>query len=196
MTTYQLMQNCLIVAVIFSIYAVVVRWRARLSFGEIAARAGLVLGAPHFYLWALAASVPMALVGILASRTTSTFEGSMLAPYLNQPASASLIGAALLYGFVATGFPEEVLFRGLIGGAFFRRFTFWRANVLQAAVFLLPHLLILLIAPKLWPLAVVLPFGLGLVCGWLRHVSGSAGPPAVVHAAGNIAGALAVLNWS
>ena len=50
---------------------------------------------------------------------------------------------ALLYGVVKTGFPEELLFRGLIAGSLSRRFSLLWANVVQALIFLIPHLLVL-----------------------------------------------------
>ena len=84
---------------------------------------------------------------------------------------------------------------GLIAGALLRRLPFRRANALQAGIFVLPHLLILLMAPRLWPLAIVLPATLGAVAGWLRHRSGSIWPGVLVHGIPNVVGALAVLRW-
>lgn len=133
---------------------------------------------------------------IWATRWTSTFEGSTIAPFVGAPASPELLAETLNYGLVATGLPEELLFRGLIAGVLFRRMSPWKANVLQAGLFVLPHLLILLVAPGLWPLAVLFPFALGLAAGWLRLTSGSIGPAVVVHAVPNVAGALAVLDWA
>jgi len=45
--------------------------------------------------------------------------------------------------YVALG--EEVFFRGLLGGYLERRFGFMKGNTMQAFVFLLPHLLLLLV---------------------------------------------------
>src|SRR6516162_2457795 len=50
---------------------------------------------------------------------------------------------ALLYGVVQTGFPEELLFRGLIAGSLSRRLPVPWANLGQALLFLIPHLLVL-----------------------------------------------------
>jgi len=120
----------------------------------------------------------------------------MIAPYVGAAPTLVNISGVMAYGIVATGFPEELLFRGLIAGALFRRMTVGRANLLQAAIFTLPHLLILFFAPRLWPIVVCVPMGLGLINGWLRHSSGSIWPAVIVHASGNMAGALAVMNWS
>jgi membrane protease YdiL (CAAX protease family) len=89
-----------------------------------------------------------------------------------------------------------LLFRGLIGGALFRRLAFWKANLIQSLIFMAPHLLILLVAPTLWPLAIVAPLLFGQLTGWLRHSSGSIGPAVIIHAVSNSAGALWALNWS
>jgi len=119
----------------------------------------------------------------------------MLAPFIDAPPTLAVVISVINYGLIATGFPEELLFRGLIAGALFRRFSFWKANLIQASIFLLPHLLILIVAPQLWALAILLPLALGLFAGWLRHSSGSIAPGVLVHAVSNMAGALAVLNW-
>jgi membrane protease YdiL (CAAX protease family) len=56
---------------------------------------------------------------------------------------------ALLYGFVKTGLPEELFFRGLISGGLSRRFSPLWANLGQALIFLVPHLLVLRIMPEM-----------------------------------------------
>jgi uncharacterized protein len=191
----QALQNMLWMVVPAAVYALVVRVRWSLRPSEIAARLGLTSGTRRSYLIAMAFTFALVPVVIWVSRWTSTFEGSMLAPYVGAPPSSENLGRIFNYGVLATGLPEELLFRGLIAGALFRHLRFWSANVLQAVIFLLPHLLILLVAPALWPLAIVLPLALGLVAGWLRYTSGSIGPCVVLHAVPNMAGALAVLNW-
>ena len=139
--------------------------------------------------------MPVAGVGVVVSSLTHGFKGSMIAPFVHARPTLAVLGSALAYGVLSTGFPEELLFRGLIGGALFRRLPFWKANALQAVIFALPHLLLLLVAPSLWPLAVTLPLGLGLLLGWLRHRAESIWPAVLVHAVSNLAGALAVLDW-
>ncbi len=73
----------------------------------------------------------------------------------------------------------------LIAGALHRRMVQWKANVLQAAVFLLPHLLILLVAPEQWWSLILIVGVLGLVSGWLRMASGSVWPAVLVHGGAN-----------
>ena len=61
----------------------------------------------------------------------------------------------------------------------------------QALLFLLPHLLILRVAPELWP---VLPlvFAGALLLGWIRIKSGSIVGPWLMHVSGNVTMALMV----
>ena len=190
-----IVENMLIAAIPSGLYAAFARRRLRLATAEIASRLGLRIGNAEWYAAGLAASIPFAAMSVIASTWTKTFHGSMIGPLAGASPSAAAIGAALSYSVVATGIPEEFLFRGLIAGALFRKFSFWKANVVQASIFMLPHLLILFFAPKLWFLMPEV-FVMALTLGWLRHRSGSIGPGILVHAAANLAGALAVLNWS
>lgn len=92
---------------------------------------------------------------------------------------------------VKTGFAEELLFRGLIAGSLGRRLPLVWANVLQALVFLLPHLLILVTRPELWGLLPIV-FGTSLFLGWARFRSQSILGPWLAHAAANVATCLSV----
>ena len=65
------------------------------------------------------------------------------------------------------------------------------ANVLQALVFLLPHLLILVVAPEVWGLLPLVFVG-ALLFGWVRIKSGSIIGPWLMHASGNVTMALSV----
>jgi membrane protease YdiL (CAAX protease family) len=195
MTVGDSIQNAVVIASPAAIYALIIRWRARLPLSEIKARLGLSCGKLRPMLVALVACAPAALVGVWASAWTRGFQGSMLAPFVDARPSLAVLVSVTSYGMIATGIPEELLFRGLIAGALFRRLSFWKANVIQASIFLLPHLLILIVAPQLWALAILLPLTLGLFAGWLRHSSGSIAPGVLVHAVSNMAGALAVMNW-
>jgi membrane protease YdiL (CAAX protease family) len=87
---------------------------------------------------------------------------------------------------VKTGFTEELLFRGLIAGSLSRRMPLPWANLWQALIFLLPHLLILLARPELWGVLPIVFVG-ALVSGWLRTKSGSIFGPWLIHAALNVA---------
>ena len=87
-------------------------------------------------------------------------------------------------------FGEEIFFRGLLGGWLERRIGFRVGNVVQAVVFLLPHLLLLMVSTSFW-LVVVVQFLAGWVLGWLRSRSGSIFPGWLAHSLINVVGALA-----
>ena len=188
------LQNGIFLSLPAVVFALVV-WRRGARPALIAKSLGMAVGSQRYWGFAAAACVPLAAISITASLRTVSFAGSPLAPFAGHRPDAPTIIAALAYGFVATGFPEELLFRGLIAGALFRRFSFWKANAIQAAIFLLPHLLILTVAPRLWPLVVIVPTAFGLFAGWLRFASASFVPGAVIHSVSNFAAALAVLHW-
>ena len=151
---------------------------------RIAGRLGITWGAPSSYLWALALLVPLGALGYLA--ITLMPDTAIQAPGVTVAAVTS-VAAAITVAAPAVG--EETLFRGLIGGALFRRLGFMRGNLLQALVFLVPHLLLLLVDPAMWPILPV-QFLAGLLLGWLRHRSASVLPGAVTHAAANLGAGL------
>lgn len=88
-------------------------------------------------------------------------------------------------GIALLAVAEEILFRGLIAGVLVRRYGFATGNIIQALVFLAPHLLLLLVSRAIWPLLPV-----QLVAGWLlgllRQRSGSIGPGSLTHVAANV----------
>lgn len=107
---------------------------------------------------------------------------------LNMPgvsvAQVTTMGAVL--GVVLRAVGEEVFFRGLLGGVLIRRLGFGWGNLLQAVLFLVPHLALLLADVRLWPVIPV-QFVTGWLLGWLRHRTGTFVPGAAVHAIANIA---------
>src|SRR5262249_57719153 len=76
--------------------------------------------------------------------------GSPQRPFVGLGLGGPAVAMALLYGVVKTGFPEELLFRGLIAGSLSRRLTVPWANLVQAIIFFMPHLLVLLVMPEMW----------------------------------------------
>jgi membrane protease YdiL (CAAX protease family) len=174
-------------------YAAYQRWRHKRSLADSARRAGLRLGKPRYLLYALG----FALVGAIALliwpppmeiylRKGSAFR--VFGGLGFTPASALM---ALLYGLIQTGFSEEFLFRGLIAGSLFRRLpTLW-ANLIQAAIFLIPHVPLLFLMPKMAYLLPVIYLG-ALVVGWLRAKSGSIVGPWLIHGTLNLTVCLSV----
>jgi membrane protease YdiL (CAAX protease family) len=196
MTLAQSLQNMLVLLIPVFLYGLLLSWRSNVTLSEIGNRLGIRLATGRPYLFALAIAIPASFMAAWSSELTSNFKGSMLAPYVGAPPTLVFIASTFYYGLIATGFPEELLFRGLVGGALFRRMSFWQANFLQSFIFMLPHLLIIFIAPQLWPVAIAFPIILGLANGWLLHTSGSILPGVIVHALPNMIGALSVLNWA
>jgi len=187
------LQVALLGGVPFVIYLIYQKRRHKRTFEEIARRAGLQLGAPRYLLYSLA----FALVGVVMLVLWSppvellTRPGSAQRQFIGLGFSMRAITLACLNGVLQTAFAEELVFRGLIAGSLSRRLPILWANVSQALIFLLPHLLILRVAPELWP---VLPlvFAGALSLGWIRIKSGSIVGPWLMHASGNVTMALMV----
>jgi membrane protease YdiL (CAAX protease family) len=188
-----LANGVLLFAIPFSIYILYHRLRHKRSFGEIAGRAGLRLGDPRFVGYAALAAALV--VGFLIVRPPSiepfVREGSAQKVFLGVGFGPSLLAMAFLYGGLQTGFCEEFLFRGLIAGSLSRRMPPLAANVLQAVIFLAPHLFILAVMPEMWPILPVVLVG-ALFAGWLRQRSGSIVGPWIIHAAANVTMAISV----
>ncbi|MFS4506176.1 CPBP family intramembrane glutamic endopeptidase [Clavibacter sp. Sh2141] len=149
-----------------------------------AGRLGITGGAASSYLWALVLLIPLGALGYLAIAVIP--ETALQAPGVTVAAVTSVAAAVAV---VARAVGEEILFRGLIGGVLFRRLGFVRGNLVQALIFLVPHLPLLLVDPAMWPILPV-QFVAGLLLGWLRHRSGSVVPGALSHAVANLGAGL------
>lgn len=166
-------------------YAAVQKWRNGRTLGQSLAAAGFAVGPVRHlgYAGVIGALVALA-VWLWTPLDVFLREGSPQAPFLGLGIGGESIVMAVLYGVVQTGFSEEVLFRGLIGGAAMRRFGLWPGNVLQSAIFLAPHLLLLFVMPDAWAMMPII-FAGAMVGGWLRHESDSFVGPWIIHAAAN-----------
>lgn len=147
-------------------------------------RAGATWGSPAGYGWALLLLLPLVLTGWLAIVLVP-------ADVLETPgvSIARLTSVGVAIGVVLRAVGEEVFFRGLLGGVLMRRLGFGWGNLLQAAVFLVPHLALLLVDVRLWPIIPV-QFAAGWLLGWLRYKTGTFVPGAAVHVVANIAAGL------
>ena len=177
----------------FLIYFAYQKWRHKRRFSEIAQRAGLQLGDGRSLAYSFIAAVATVAVLVVWPPPLEPFlrEGSPQRAFVGLGLGGQAIAMALLYGVVQTGFPEELLFRGLIAGSLARRLSGGWANLLQALIFLAPHLLILRVMPEMW-LIIPLVFGGALFAGWLRIRSGSIMGPWLIHATANVAMCLSV----
>jgi membrane protease YdiL (CAAX protease family) len=93
--------------------------------------------------------------------------------------------------YVALG--EEIFFRGFLGGWLIRKLGFAIGNTVQAMIFLLPHLLLLLVSLNFWPVIAVQLLA-GWLVGWLRYRSDSILPGWLAHSLINAFGALAAMK--
>lgn len=143
---------------------------------------GLRAAARPEYVLALALIVPVtaAAVVLLNVIPGGVLHGHSKNIVIGPPRTATGYAATVILALA-----EEMLFRGFLAGLLFRRFGFRVGNALQALVFLVPHLLLLVVAVSLWP---ILPLQLlaGWVLGWLRARSDSIGPCWLLHAVTNL----------
>lgn len=150
-------------------------------------RVGASWGSPAAYGWAGVCLVPLLLsswllLGLIPEEILSGPD-LLIARYT----SLSLIIGAILR---AVG--EEVFFRGLLAGMLIRRLGFWWGNLLQTAIFLIPHLPLLFLDIRLWPF-IPMQFFAGYLFGYLRHRSGTFVPVAIVHVIVNLSAGLVAL---
>jgi membrane protease YdiL (CAAX protease family) len=108
---------------------------------------------------------------------------------------AALPGA-LVFSFLATALPEEVLFRGFIGQHLSKRIGFAAGNTIQALLFGLLHGAMLFSALGLWLSLVVVAFTgtLGWIMGYVnKKADGSILPSVIIHGISNIYASLIVM---
>jgi membrane protease YdiL (CAAX protease family) len=161
------------------------KWRRRRSMREIVRRAGLQRGQVRYVGYCAVIAVAI-LVLWRPPLDALVREGSPQRPFRGLGLGGPAVPMALLYGFVQTGFTEELLFRGPIAGSLSRRISIWWADLVQAVLFLVPHMLVLRVMPEMWG---VLPFIFAgaLFVGWVRIKSGSIVGPWLIHGSLNVA---------
>lgn len=169
------------------------RWRHGRRLPEIARRAGLQVGDPRYIGWCAILAVVSVLALVLFPPPIEPMirEGSAQHDFAGLGLTGTSLAMSLVYGILKTGFPEEFFFRGLIAGSLGRRLPLLWANLIQALVFLAPHVLVVLVIPELWAFLPIL-FVASLVLGWARIRGESILGPWLVHAAANVATCLSV----
>lgn len=132
---------------------------------------------------------------VLRMVPSSVLESPMVSVsvYAGWPLTLSYFMFALLREAFYVALGEEVFFRGMLGGWLVKRFGFMKGNTMQALVFLLPHLLLLLVSLSFW-VVVVVQFLAGWTMGWLRSRSGSIFPGWLAHSLMNALGALSTMG--
>ena len=177
----------------FFAYFVYQKWRHKRAFGEILRRAGLQLGAGRYLAYSAAFACAGVAILVLWPPPLDPLvrKGSPQRPFVGLGLGGPAVLMALLYGVVQTGFPEELLFRGLIAGSLSRRLPLLWANLGQALIFFIPHLLVLTVMPEMWGILPII-FAVALFCGWVRIKSGSIFGSWLLHASVNVAMCLSV----
>lgn len=172
----------------FFCYFTFQKWRRKRSFKEITQRAGLQLSEIRYIGYSLVVALGIIAYFVFWPPSAEPFirDGSAQQRFDGLGFNATSLAMAILYGVIATGFSEELLFRGMIAGSLSRRLPILWANLLQATIFLLPHLFLLVVMPELWPILLLI-FAGGLLKGWLRIKSGSILGPWLIHATANVA---------
>ncbi|WP_338750219.1 CPBP family intramembrane glutamic endopeptidase [Janibacter alittae] len=150
-------------------------------------RLGASTGSMAAYGWAL---LLLPLLLLTAWLSTALIPAEVLQAPGVSIAQLTSVGVAI--GVILRALGEEVFFRGLLAGVLMRRLGFLWGNLLQAVIFLLPHLPLLLIDARLLPILPV-QFLTGWLLGWLRHKTRSFVPGAILHAVVNIAAGLIAL---
>jgi uncharacterized protein len=146
-----------------------------------AVAAGLVAGVVLAFL----------LTRLPAVQTVGAGERSVVGETSGGTMSAGIAVALAIKALLQTSLSEELLFRGLIGRNLIRRLGFATGNMIQAMLFGLAHLLLLL-APgataALVLLVVLFTGGAGWAMGWLNHrkAGGSILPGWAAHGGGNL----------
>lgn len=187
----------LLVGIPLAVYYAYHRLRHTRGAGEVFRRAGLQIGdASYLRLAVIGLVVVAGWVWLLPpDLEVITREGTVQSRFAGRGLNLDSIATAMLYALIQTGFAEEFLFRGLIAGSLGRRLALWNANLLQASIFLAPHLLLLFVMPEHWPL-LILVFAGSLFGGWLRIRSESILSPWLIHGGANLAVTLSVLARS
>ncbi len=192
--TVSALLNVLVFAVLpFLGYWIYHRLRHGRGVGETLRRAGLQVGERRYLVPSVALAAVTVGFLILSPPRLEPFlrNGSPQREFVGLGLGWQSVAMSLLYGVLKTGFSEEFFFRGLIAGSLSRRLPLAWANLIQALIFLAPHLLVLHVMPELWWL-LPLVFLTSLVLGWIRIKSGSILGPWMVHAAANVATCLSV----
>ncbi len=189
-TSSSAVTSAILELVILSLPSLIYVRRLRRAGGPQHARltaVGLLPGTPSTYALALVLVIPVvALAAILLQLIPASVlhGGSKNITVAGVPSTAGDYAAVVLLALA-----EEMLFRGFAAGLLFRRFGFRTGNIIQALIFLSPHLLLLLVSLRLWPL-LPLQLVVGWVLGWLRQRSDSIGPGWLAHALTNVLPAL------
>jgi membrane protease YdiL (CAAX protease family) len=187
----------LIVLTIPSLAYVALHRRLGERWDEVLGKIGWQGSRPIFFLWSLGAVIVVGGLGWLAFQAVPSEvlqdPNINISDYAGWTLSLTSFLLVWLREAIYVALGEEILFRGFLGGWLFRRLGFARGNTVQALVFLLPHLVLLLVSRSLWPVILVQLIA-GWLLGWLRYRSNSILPGWLAHSLTNALGALAAMR--
>jgi membrane protease YdiL (CAAX protease family) len=187
----------LIVLSIPSLIYIAIRKRRGDKWNEVFEKIGCQGSRPIYFLWSFGVIIFVGGLGWLAVQAVPS--GVLQNPKINISDYTGWmlsVNSFLLVWlreaiYVALG--EEIFFRGFLGGWLVRRLGFAIGNIVQALIFILPHLLLLLVSLDLW-LIIVVQLIAGWLLGWLRYRSNSILPGWLAHSLTNTLGALVVMR--
>ena len=191
-----ILQVGLVVVLAWAVYWFAARKRMRFP-----AFIGMTRAPPRVLLAGVVAGLGFCagVLSVPALRALATSTGSVAGGVVSSGAApASVVAALVVAAVFKTSLAEELLFRGLIG----KRLIAWRGfavgNTVQAVLFGLVHLLLLLLpgVATALVLAMVAATGvLGWFNGWLneRHGKGSILPGWAAHGTANLLSYLSVI---
>ncbi|MGD8491696.1 MAG: CPBP family intramembrane metalloprotease [Anaerolineae bacterium] len=178
------------------VYIAVRRWRGE-KWSEILEKIGWQGNPPVYFLWAFGVMILVAGLGWLALQAvpSEVLQDPSIntSDYAGWTVGVTSFLLAWLREAIYVALGEEILFRGLLGGWLVRRLGFAIGNTIQAFVFIIPHLLLLLVSPTLWPVIIIQLMAAWLF-GWLRYRSNSILPGWFAHSLANAFGALAAMG--
>ena len=187
----------LIVLSIPSLIYVTMQRRRGEKWDEVFEKIGWQGSRPIYILWSLGLIILVGGLGLLAFRAVPSDilqdPNINISDYTGWTLSVTSFLLAWLREAFYVALGEEIFFRGFLGGWLVRRFGFAFGNIVQALVFLLPHLILLLVSKRLWPVIIV-QFIAGWLLGWLRYRSNSILPGWLAHSLINASGTLLAMR--
>ena len=176
-------------------YVAVHRWRGK-RWSEAFGNIGWKTCRLEYFLWGLGVAILTGGLAWLAFRfippNALQSPNINISDYVGWTLSVTSFLLAWLREAIYVALGEEIFFRGLLGGWLVRRFGFAVGNTVQALIFLLPHLLLLLVSLSLW-LIILVQLLAGWLLGWLRYHSDSILPGWLAHSLINALGALGAM---
>ena len=187
----------LIVFSIPSLTYIAVRRRLGEKWNEVFRETGWQGSRPIYFLWSLGTMIIVGGLGWLAFQAVPLEvlqdPNINISDYAGWTFSVTSFLLVWLREAIYVALGEEIFFRGFLGGWLVRRLGFAIGNTVQALIFLLPHLLLLLVSQSLWPIIIVQLIA-GWLLGWLRYRSNSILPGWLAHSLTNAIGAFPVMT--